>query len=115
MELNIGLMHKKDVFSSVGVRMTTNTTHPAFLFCLTYKADALGKTVVTVPPAYTSQRCSECGHTESRNRHGQLPISRLSRLPLTSRLNRISLPATARKRLLADLVPFACNVRLLWP
>ena len=37
---------------------------------LTYKAEALGKTVVTVPPAYTSQRCSKCGHTEPKNRQG---------------------------------------------
>jgi len=41
-----------------------------FLFCLTYKAEALGKTVATVPPAYTSQRCFKCGHTEPRNRQG---------------------------------------------
>ena len=37
---------------------------------LTYKAVELGKSVVTVSPAYTSQRCSECGHTESGNRQG---------------------------------------------
>ena len=29
MELDISLMHKEDVFSSISVRMTTNTTHPA--------------------------------------------------------------------------------------
>jgi hypothetical protein len=32
----------------------------------------------------------------------------------TSRLNRSSRPAAARRRLLADRVPFACNVRLPW-
>jgi IS605 OrfB family transposase len=37
-------------------------------FDLTYKAKAEGKTVVTVDPAYTSQRCHRCGHTEPGNR-----------------------------------------------
>jgi IS605 OrfB family transposase len=39
-------------------------------FDLTYKAEALGKSVVVVPPAYTSQRCSRCGYTEPGNRRG---------------------------------------------
>jgi len=39
-----------------------------FRFDLTYKAEALGKTVEVVDPAYTSQRCHRCGHTESGNR-----------------------------------------------
>ena len=38
------------------------------LFDLTYKAEAEGKTVETVDPAYTSQRCRGCGHTEPGNR-----------------------------------------------
>ena len=37
-------------------------------FDLTYKAEALGKSVETVKPEYTSQRCSKCGHTEVGNR-----------------------------------------------
>jgi len=37
-------------------------------FDLTYKAEARGKTVEVVEPAYTSQRCRRCGHTESGNR-----------------------------------------------
>ena len=32
------------------------------------KADASGVTFVKVPAAYTSQRCSKCGHTEADNR-----------------------------------------------
>lgn len=37
---------------------------------LEYKAEALGKEIVYVKPAYTSQRCSKCGHTEKGNRKG---------------------------------------------
>jgi len=34
--------------------------------------------VVPVPPAYTSQRCSECGHTEKKNRKNQASFSCVS-------------------------------------
>jgi putative transposase len=36
-----------------------------------YKAQLSGVPVVFVDPAYTSQRCSACGHTERRNRKSQ--------------------------------------------
>ena len=36
-----------------------------------YKAQKYGVEVVKVEPAYTSQRCSECGHTEKENRKTQ--------------------------------------------
>jgi putative transposase len=38
---------------------------------LSYKAQRTGVTVSFVDPAYTSQRCSACGHTERRNRRSQ--------------------------------------------
>jgi len=38
---------------------------------LEYKQRWLGGTFITVPPRYTSQRCSCCGHTEAANRKGQ--------------------------------------------
>jgi IS605 OrfB family transposase len=38
---------------------------------ISYKAQRVGVPVVCVDPAYTSQRCSACGHTERRNRKSQ--------------------------------------------
>jgi IS605 OrfB family transposase len=37
---------------------------------ISYKAEARGKIVVEVDPRFTSQRCSRCGYTDKRNRHG---------------------------------------------
>ncbi len=37
---------------------------------LRYKAEALGKSVVTIDPRYTSQKCSVCGHIYKGNRKG---------------------------------------------
>lgn len=42
-----------------------------FRTMLEQKADRAGKRVVAVNPAYTSQRCSHCGHTEKANRPKQ--------------------------------------------
>lgn len=39
---------------------------------ITSKAEGLGKVVMFVGPSHTSQRCSRCGHTEKRNRNGDL-------------------------------------------
>ena len=35
-----------------------------------YKAEAAGKSVVTIDPRYTSQKCSKCGHIYKGNRKG---------------------------------------------
>ena len=37
---------------------------------LKYKAETLGKSVVTIDPRYTSQKCSVCGHIYKGNRKG---------------------------------------------
>jgi putative transposase len=42
-----------------------------FRTMLEQKADGAGKRVVAVNPAYTSQRCNHCGHTEKANRPKQ--------------------------------------------
>jgi len=38
---------------------------------ISYKADMRGIAITLVDPAYTSQRCSVCGHTEAANRKSQ--------------------------------------------
>lgn len=45
---------------------------------LTYKAKRYGCEVVTVNPAYTSQRCAACGHVEAGNRQSQTAFRCLS-------------------------------------
>ena len=37
---------------------------------LRYKAEAFGKSVITIDPRYTSQKCSKCGHIYKGNRKG---------------------------------------------
>jgi putative transposase len=40
-------------------------------FFISYKAEKAGVWVALIDPAYTSQRCSACGHAERRNRKNQ--------------------------------------------
>ena len=35
---------------------------------LLYKAEDAGREIIQVDPRFTSQKCSECGHTEKGNR-----------------------------------------------
>jgi len=42
-----------------------------FLNMVEYKLDWYGGTLASVPAAYTSQRCPECGHVERDNRNGE--------------------------------------------
>ena len=37
----------------------------------TYKAAQRHKLVIAVPPAYSSQKCAECGHVDAENRVSQ--------------------------------------------
>ena len=37
---------------------------------LTYKGEEKGIEIIKINPAYTSQKCSKCGHTEKKNRKG---------------------------------------------
>ena len=43
----------------------------SFKAMLSYKQNWLGGEIVLVDPRYTSQQCSSCGHTESKNRVSQ--------------------------------------------
>ncbi len=56
-----------------GVEFTKKLNNWAFCELeqfLRYKAEALGKSVVTIDPRYTSQKCSVCGHIYKGNRKG---------------------------------------------
>jgi len=52
-------------------RVVLDANFAEFRRQITYKAAWYGSTVVAVDPAYTSQRCSSCGHTDSGNRPSQ--------------------------------------------
>lgn len=60
----------------VRLRKPQRATHSSWAFAqlgafLTYKAARAGVPMITVDPAYTSQRCTACGHTDKRNRTSQ--------------------------------------------
>jgi len=61
-------------------RKPRRATHSSWAFAqlgafLTYKAEQAGVPLVHVDPAYTSQRCTVCGHTSRRNRTCQAVFS----------------------------------------
>jgi IS605 OrfB family transposase len=60
----------------VRLRKPQRATHASWAFAqlgafLTYKAARAGVPVTQVDPAYTSQRCTHCGHIDKRNRTSQ--------------------------------------------
>lgn len=60
----------------VRLRKPQRATHASWAFAqlgvfLTYKAARAGVPIVRVDPAYTSQRCTACGHVDKRNRTSQ--------------------------------------------
>lgn len=60
----------------VRLRKPQRATHSSWAFAqlgafLTYKAARAGVPMIAVNPAYTSQRCTACGHTDKRNRTSQ--------------------------------------------
>ncbi|MEW2479669.1 transposase [Mycobacterium sp. NPDC049093] len=60
----------------VRLRKPQRATHSSWAFAqlgvfLTYKAARAGVPIVHVDPAYTSQRCTDCGHIDKRNRTSQ--------------------------------------------
>lgn len=60
----------------VRLRKPQRATHASWAFAqlglfLTYKAARAGVPLVQVDPAYTSQRCTHCGHIDRRNRTSQ--------------------------------------------
>jgi len=56
---------------------------------LKYKAARAGSKVIEVDPAYTSQRCPTCGHTEKSNRNKRLHLFRCEKCDYSSNDDRI--------------------------
>lgn len=63
---------KKNKYSKKFNRKMGNWSYYQFETLLKYKAEALGKHVVYINPAYTSQECSCCGKILKSNRKGNL-------------------------------------------
>ncbi|HLD63407.1 MAG TPA: transposase [Candidatus Peribacteraceae bacterium] len=62
----------KNVRAKAGLnRVVLDASFSEFSRMLKYKGALYGCKVVAVPPQYTSQRCSACGHTEAGNRRSQ--------------------------------------------
>jgi putative transposase len=72
----VGLENLTHICTRTTVRKSGRARHNNWSFgqlraLISYKARLAGVSVWLVDPAYTSQRCSACGHTERRNRKGQ--------------------------------------------
>jgi putative transposase len=75
-KLSIALEDLTHIRSRTTVRKSGRARHSNWAFAqlrmfINYKAKLAGVPVKLVDPAYTSQRCSACGHTERRNRKRQ--------------------------------------------
>ena len=57
--------------------------------CLQYKAADLGFEIIEVDAKYTSKGCSQCGHTESANRHGHQFVCKACGYSLHADLNAV--------------------------
>ena len=68
-----------------------------------YKLRWLGGTLIKVPPAYTSQKCSICGHTEAGNRNKQQFLCLMCGTTLHADIN------AAKNILAAGLAVIACG------
>jgi putative transposase len=73
---SIALEELTHIRSRTTVRKSGRARHSNWAFgqlraFISYKARLSGVPIALVDPAYTSQRCSACGHTERRNRKSQ--------------------------------------------
>jgi len=76
-----------------------------------YKAQLAGHQVVYIDPAYTSQRCSRCGHTEPANRRGSWFRCRRCGFQLDADLNASRNLAQRGISLLGGLAPSSLSRR----
>lgn len=77
-DLNVKGMTKKGRGKRGLNRVMSDVSFGEFRRLLEYKGKLYGCEVVTVNPAYTSQRCHACGHTDRGNRQTQTRFACLS-------------------------------------
>ena len=58
-------------YITIQLRLYPNQGWYQFFMFLEYKLARRGARLIKVPPEYTSQRCSRCGHTSRANRKTQ--------------------------------------------
>lgn len=76
----IAIEYLTGIRARVRLRKPQRATHSSWAFAqlgtfLAYKAEQAGVPLVQVDPAYTSQRCTVCGHTSRKNRTCQAVFS----------------------------------------
>ena len=71
-DLSVHSMTRKGGSRKKGMNRSFLESSPTMISqCLEYKALINGRRVVYIPAAYTSQRCSKCGYTNTLNRESQ--------------------------------------------